>query len=222
MALSPDELRDLQRGMNAFTNRYLYNVAPLIIDGKRGKHTNDRIRWCKYYLGYLRPRGGMINAAANKAFRERVWHPRSPRYSNPARLALAAQRRIIQRKTAHTEEHHAHHTSGVGTFDGHAVANVAIPLLQWARRNGWKGWLVSGYRTPAYSESLCYRMCGRPSCPGRCAGRATNHAWTIPSRFAVDVSDYVNFGRIIARCPLSPHIHNALRNDRVHFSPSGG
>ena len=94
--------------------------------------------------------------------------------------------------------------------------------LDWARQNGWKGTLNSGFRDPAYSEKLCISMCGAPSCPGRCAGRASNHAGSSNPAGAVDVSDYVTFGQLMRRCPYSPKIFNALgAQDPVHFSASG-
>jgi hypothetical protein len=67
-------------------------------------------------------------------------------------------------------------TAGVGSFDGVAVANWLIPYLTWARQHGWRGRLNSGWRSPEHSEQPCRAMCGAPSCPGRCAGRASNHS----------------------------------------------
>ena len=46
-------------------------------------------------------------------------------------------------------------SSTVGTFDGKAVASWLIPYLTWARQNGWKGRLNSGWRSPEHSERLC-------------------------------------------------------------------
>lgn len=112
--------------------------------------------------------------------------------------------------------------NGVTHFDGVPVAKWLVPYLQWARDHGWQGRLVSGYRDPAYSESLCRRMCGRPSCPGRCAGRASNHSGSSKPHGAIDVSAYWQFASVIRRCPYQPHIFNALpRTDPVHFSASG-
>jgi len=203
--------------MNLFVKRYLYGLGAILEDGRLGPHTNGRIRTCKYYLGYLKP----INATINMDFRQRIWHPKSVRYSSPHRLYRAGRRRVKQRKLAHANDNHANHTTGVGRYDGLPVANAAIRYLEYARKNGWKGRLVSGWRSAAYSESLCYRMCGRPSCQGMCAGRNTNHTGTSVNRFALDVSDYYRFGQIMRGCPYSPKIWNRLPRDRVHYSPSG-
>ncbi len=110
----------------------------------------------------------------------------------------------------------------MATFDGRPVAAWMKPYLVWARNQGWRGTLNSGWRSPAYSEQLCRNICGAPSCPGRCAGRASNHAGSVKPAGSLDVSDYARFGELMRRCPLEPRIHNALgARDPVHFSHSG-
>lgn len=111
------------------------------------------------------------------------------------------------------------HRTGVGTFDGEKVAAWIIPLLQQSRAAGWAGTVTSGYRTPEYSESLCFDRCGQPSCPGTCAGRSSNHSGTAYPHGAVDVTDYTNFGTIQRR--IGSPLRNSLPSDRVHFSVSG-
>lgn len=112
---------------------------------------------------------------------------------------------------------------GTASFDGKTVAAVAIPYLEFARAHGWRGTVTSGYRTPEYSESLCRNMCGAPSCPGRCAGRSSNHSGTSRTHFAIDVSDESTFGQLMARPDApQPKIFNNLPADRIHFSPTGG
>jgi hypothetical protein len=113
-------------------------------------------------------------------------------------------------------------THGVAWYDGKQVAAWMVPYLDWARAHGWRGHLVSGWRDPVYSQRLCYAMCGRPSCPGRCAGLSSNHVGSVKPRGAVDVSDYGTFASLMRRCPYSPRIFNALgARDPVHFSASG-
>jgi hypothetical protein len=109
---------------------------------------------------------------------------------------------------------------GLVWYDGKQVAAWIADDLDKARAAGWRGYVVSGYRTPAYSETLCYRMCGRPSCPGRCAGRSSNHSQGyIYPRGAVDVTDFLNLAWIAGRKGL--RIQNRLPRDRVHFSSTG-
>ncbi|MGH4012254.1 MAG: hypothetical protein ACRDTH_29515 [Pseudonocardiaceae bacterium] len=111
--------------------------------------------------------------------------------------------------------------ASVGIFDGVPCANWLIPYLSWAREHGWQGQLLSGWRDPAYSEGLCLKMCGAPSCPGRCAGRSSNHSGDVKPKGAIDVSDPIRFGQLMTQCPLSPRIFNDLPNDLNHFSASG-
>lgn len=220
--MTEKEIRSLQRAMNKFTEDHKGLGHPsLRVDGDLGQLTKKRLRELKYDLGYARTH---IDDVVDAKF---FW-----RLQNPDHVSgkLSVSKEDVQRGKKHRRERRAAVRKnriraflkpGVTTFDGVPVAKCAVPILRWCREHGWQGRLVSGYRTPEYSESLCYRICGAPSCPGRCAGRATNHAYAIPERFAMDVSDYVNFGHIVANCPLKPHVHNELPQDLVHFSPSG-
>ncbi len=215
--LTADEVRRLQKGLNRFTERYLEGVGPIIVDGIKGHATARRIITVKYHLGYTSK--AQRSATVKPEFVRRMRHPRSARYSTPAMLARAFARRAKQRKAAKAS---AAPRNGVAMFDGRPVAAWLKPYLDWARQNGWKGTLNSGFRDPAYSEKLCMSMCGAPSCPGRCAGRASNHAGNSNPAGAIDVSDYVTFGQLMRRCPYSPRIFNALgAQDPVHFSASG-
>ena len=215
--LSADEVRRLQKGLNRFTERFMEGVGPIIVDGIKGHATARRIATVKYHLGYTGK--AQRSATVKPEFVRRMRHPRSPRYSSPAMLTRAFARRAKQRKAARAS---AAPRNGVAMFDGRPVAAWLKPYLDWARQNGWKGTLNSGFRDPAYSEKLCISMCGAPSCPGRCAGRASNHAGSSNPAGAIDVSDYVTFGELMRRCPYSPKIFNALgAQDPVHFSASG-
>lgn len=213
------DIEGLQRSLNKFTKKYLRGVTPLIVDGDKGKATNTRIKTAKYYLGYSRTKR---DAKVTSEFVRRLRHPHSGRYSLSRMLLTAAGRRAKQRLRYHQQQAASHVTSGVTRYDGVPVAAWLVPYLQWARENDWQGHLMSGYRTPEYSDSLCRRMCGAPKCPGRCAGRDSNHSGSVKPRGALDVSDYVKFGQLMQKCPYSPRIHNALgAQDPVHYSESG-
>jgi hypothetical protein len=216
--LSEFDVVALQKGLNNFTRRYTTGIQPLRVDGSLGKATRARVRTVKYLLGYR----GKINSTANVEFRERMWHPNDTKYSTPSRIKLGKQRRTKQRANAAKKRVQAVFTSGVGSYNGVPVAKWLKPYLDWARQNGWQGRLNSGWRSPAYSDSLCRRMCGAPRCPGRCAGSSSNHSGSARPRGAVDVSDYYRFGQLMRSCPLQPRIFNALgARDPVHFSASG-
>ena len=112
-------------------------------------------------------------------------------------------------------------------IDGKTVPRWIGNIVTDVRRAGrWKGTVVSGYRSPEYSEQLCYGICGAPSCPGRCAGRSSNHC--CPPTFkgkapegAIDVSDYVTFRGELQRLGHWDKLKNDLPADPVHFSRSG-
>lgn len=214
----PSATADRQRELNAWTKRYLRNVAPLRVDGKAGKLTNSRIRSVKYYLGY-----GKRGSEWNSAFVRKLRHSHSLRYSPPWQLALAFRRRRRQRALAARNNAPA---AGKAFYDGRPVAAWMVPYMDFARHyqgpgRAWEGVLVSGLRDPVYSEHLCLAMCGAPRCPGRCAGRSSHHAQSVKPNGAIDVTDYIRFGEIMERCPLKPPIFNALPTDRVHFSAQG-
>jgi hypothetical protein len=218
MSMSDDVWKGRQRRLNLFTDKYLRGVGPIRPDGIDGPSTRKRIRQCQWWLGWLKTDGEW-----SPKLDRGLQHPRDPRVTSKATVARGIARRVEQRGYHYKSFLHP----GVTTFDGVRVAKTAVPLLNWARHVGhggqkWKGRLVSGYRDPAYSERLCFAMCGRPSCPGRCAGRSSNHSGQTAQRFAIDVSDYRRFGAVIAACPLRPKVKNSLGSrDPVHFSPSG-
>lgn len=113
---------------------------------------------------------------------------------------------------------------GLAVFEGRTVAAWIAYWLKKSREAGWVGTVTSGWRDPVYSEQLCFNMCGRPSCPGKCAGRASNHSGKGSNikgdPGAVDVSDYTNFAKIQGKIG-SPLINRLGAADPVHFSVSG-
>lgn len=109
---------------------------------------------------------------------------------------------------------------GLITIDGKQVAaEVGKELLRIRAAGRWHGYVVSGYRTPAYSQQLCYRICGRPSCPGLCAGTSSNHTRKGGRNGAADLTDYLTFAYECRR--LGSWLENHLPRDLVHFSDSG-
>lgn len=202
-----------QHRLNLFTKQYLKGVGPIREDGEPGPSTTKRIKQAQWWLGWEK-RDGHWSDKLGDALRK----PRDWKLTSKGTVARGIKRRA----------HHnllwakSHLNGGVTTYDGVRVARWLVPYLDYARRHGWKGHLVSGYRDPVYSEHLCFAMCGRPSCPGRCAGRASNHSGDEKPRGALDVSEYQVFGRLMQGCPERPGIYNALGSqDPVHFSTTG-
>jgi len=110
----------------------------------------------------------------------------------------------------------------VVTFDGKPCADWLAEDFAEARRRGlWSGYLVSGVRTSERSVELCYGICGAPSCPGLCAGVASNHNCDNCAypRGAGDVTDYYRCES--ASAILDLRYTNDLAGDRVHMSANG-
>jgi Domain of unknown function (DUF1906)/Putative peptidoglycan binding domain len=209
-------VRKLQAALNKFSQRYLHAMTPIGVDGKNGPETKHRIRQVKFYLGYGK---GKNTAAIDQAFLRRLRKPGSPRFSNPAMLTRARNRRHKQRKLSAAS--HAQR-NGTVMIDGHPVAGwIAVQVL-WAKANGWHGNVLSGYRTPEYSEHVCLQMYHRTSVPGKCAGRNSNHVGLVAPFGAVDVSMPEQFAACMRRSPHHPSLCNALpTTDPRHFSHTG-
>ena len=132
---------------------------------------------------------------------------------------LRDKREEVQEEHAETRSTFDKGSSRIVTMDGKPVVEDIAYWLSKARQNGWNGSLVSGYRSPAYSQQLCYGICGAPSCPGRCAGTSSNHTKTGYPGPAADVSDYYTCERVLAQ--IGAPYFNSLPIDPVHMSRSG-
>src|ERR1044072_4257270 len=106
------DVAQTQKALNHFTDKYLDGINHVKVDGKKGYATRRRIRWVKYYLGYAGV-AGKQNSVVNKEFLERLWPPKDPRYSTPARIARGMQRRSAQRRDW-KKNHQKGPTTGVG------------------------------------------------------------------------------------------------------------
>jgi len=209
------DVERLQASLNRFTDRWLENVAPLVVDGVKGPLTDRRIMAVKRYLGYLGERDSQVTSR----FVRRMRHPRDPRWSSPRQVLRGIRRRRRGRQPAAED---LDPRPGISSFDGRPVATWLRSYLVWARERGWHGQLTSGWRSPEASEQLCIEICGAPVCPGRCAGRASNHSKLEKPNGAIDVSDYTRFGELMQRAPFEPRIFNALAPvDPSHFSSTG-
>ena len=211
-AKGPD-VHALQKQINATFDHYKIDFATRV-DGEYGHHTKKAALVCLFVIG------------ASNRLRHRTRHEGMPERAqhlirNPKdRTRFMAIRRRHRRKHIRRLRRQSHGpASGVVTFDGVRCAAWIAEWLEKSRKAGWGGRLVSGYRDPAYSESLCYAMCGAPSCPGRCAGRSSNHSGSVYPAGAVDVSDYYTFRDLQPK--IGSPLVNHLPADPVHFSASG-
>jgi hypothetical protein len=165
-----------------------------------------------------------------KHARKRLWAAMSRRHNaepgsaerKDAAEEVVRRRKVKDRIIEKLEDKQKPPTRGIRTVDGKPVAAWIAHYVLKAREEGlWDGYVVSGYRSPEYSEQICYQMCGAPSCPGRCAGRSSEHSQQIKPRGAVDVdlAHRDQFARAMQR--LGAPLRNALPNDPNHFSASG-
>lgn len=114
------------------------------------------------------------------------------------------------------------------TVDGKPVAAWIGNIALQARKAGaWGGTMLSGYRSPEYSEQLCIGICGHTSCPGLCAGRSSNHSCppTATCKKYEGAGDFTDAARLCAyaRAHGVP-LHGGgefLPNDVNHCSNSG-
>jgi hypothetical protein len=106
---------------------------------------------------------------------------------------------------------------GVVDFEGTPVAAWIYPYLAYARREGWKGRVESGYRSLA-EQTRIWNSGVRPAArPGQ-----SNHEGKRFPRGAVDVTQAAELAHILGRLPGSL-LRWAGNADPVHFSfPHGG
>lgn len=132
----------------------------------------------------------------------------------------------------HEHNHPPEDKDGVSDWRGHQVAAWMVGertgpdgsrtnWLQKSVEHGWDGAVNSGWRSPAESEGLCFTLCSKPSCPGKCGGQSSNHSQVGPPNWgAIDVQDHVRFGEI--QHEIGSPLKNALPNDLFHYSFTGG
>lgn len=150
---------------------------------------------------------------------------KDPQGYKKAILAYEKKIKAIRRRT---DKHHDDTSGKIVTFDGLPCPKWIAKILQEARASGiWKGSLISGYRTPEHSEQICIDMCGAPTCPGKCAGRNTNHACppTNTCGYPEGAGDVTDPEGLEAFCRSH---HKPLKGDGVvlpfdvnHFSHAG-
>lgn len=103
--------------------------------------------------------------------------------------------------------------SGVKKFEGSRVAAWIAPALEYARAQGWKGQVNSGFRSYADQQRI-YNSGVRPAAkPG-----TSNHEGTDFPRGAVDVSDAEQLAEILKRSKYRNLLVWAGSKDPVHFS----
>lgn len=232
---SGPEVRKLQAGVNKTLDGHGFGWRKVKVDGDAGALTFKAANLAGWLQGLSRAQlekinGGTLTIHAQEILRHERARSEAQKHREHARRDLAVEIR-------HHHKHPPPDADGISTYANPGGAPIQVASWWVGEREGpdgsrtnwlakmhewgWEGYVVSGYRTPEYSEQLCYQMCGAPSCPGRCAGRSSNHSQIGPPMWgAIDVSDYANFARIAAEhnCPFRNQLGAA---DPVHFSYSG-
>jgi hypothetical protein len=154
-----------------------------------GKYTRNHrwlalARWSEMHRRFAWDKSHKAKRHENRRGARR-WASRARHFAHIEKLYRQENQRLRKRRRQGTLP-----AGDLVTFDGkpHAGWLVRETLIP-ARASGvWPGISYSGYRTPEYSEALCLAMCGAPTCPGRCAGRNTNHAKLVKPGGATDVT----------------------------------
>lgn len=217
----------LQKAVNHQLHDRNFPWRDVKVDSKAGRHTFDAAHMAGFLMGFSVDQLKSIGSGHITEYTyEILTHKR--RRSVAMKIRDRSRRddaEHLRKKHRYLKEHHDPNP-GAGTteFDGHEVATWIVVWLEKSRKAGWNGSVISGFRSPEYSTSLCVSMCGASSCLGRCAGAGSNHscppshACSYPEG-AVDVSDQYNFADIQRR--IGSPLQNNLPSDRLHFSASG-
>lgn len=224
-------VKKLQQGIKRTLKGHGFDpwAKGVIVDGKPGAMTFKMARHAASMQGLSEAQLRKIGEGVITRHAEEVLIHDKKR--SPEMIRRSKKRDPHWDKVRHHVLHPPDDPDHISTFEGVAVAawmvgkdagpnGSHVNWLQKIREHGWHGVVVSGARTAEHSEELCFAMCGAPSCPGRCAGRSSNHV--VDAGFpdgAVDVSEYEVFGRICRE--IGAPLQNDLPIDPVHYSPSG-
>jgi hypothetical protein len=108
--------------------------------------------------------------------------------------------------------------TGTAEFDGKKVAGWIAPILEYARQQGWKGTVNSGFRSDAEQQRI-YDSGVRPAAvPKAYGGGGSNHEGKVYPLGAIDASDAARLAAIIKRSPYAKYLKWAGGKDPVHFS----
>lgn len=142
--------------------------------------------------------------------------------SNPANAKKVAVEKTTP-ATGKTPTKTPSSVAGGGTtmFDGKPVANWLIKPLTWARKNGWKGKVNSGYRNQTEQRAAATRYGLQHYPNGDPSG--SNHTKTRYPGGAVDVTEPAQLAQVLRRYPGFPRPvwGGPVINDQPHFSATG-
>ncbi len=212
-------VRKLQVQVNRTLREREFSFRTIDVDEIFGEETQKAARFTGWLMGFTRGElekieEGRITARSFGFLVRETAKTDAMRRRTQDREPMAKKLRSLHKHPAKAPA-----ARGVGTFEGVPVAGWMVKFLNKSRAKGWQGVVVSGFRSPEHSEKVCFDMCGQPTCPGRCAGRTSNHAGLIHPAGAIDITETERFAAIQAK--IGSPLRNDLPNDPVHFSVSG-
>ncbi len=230
MNQSDEVVKQLQKHVNSTLNKAELDWLQVKVDGVAGPLTFKAARLAASWQGlsteHLKEIGdGHIGEPVFAIIAQD-----GPRTEEMKKRSEDRRKNFAKMRDEHN--HPPEDADGVSKWGGFEVASWMVgarvgpdgKTVNWLQKsvdNGWDGDLNSGYRSPAYSESLCTGTCGAPTCPGRCAGQTSNHSQLGPPSWgAIDVQDYTRFAAV--QTQIGSPLKNLLgAADPFHFSFTG-
>lgn len=225
MDMDARHVRTLQREVNRTLHNADLDWLKIPIDGKLGPLTLKHARIAGSWQG-LSPE--QLKKISHKHINEFIFAVLAHRTGATPVMRKRHEQRLPHFHKLRYEHAHPPVIEGIVSFDGEQLPAWIAQINQEARDAGdWHGTCFSGVRSPAYSEHLCFIMCGAPTCPGRCGGRYSNHACPpsgkgVKYEGAEDVTDPAGLDSF-CRKHNKPLIGNGrvLPSDTPHFSHAG-
>jgi hypothetical protein len=178
------------------------------------KRVRDKLRQARERLWELvrKRHEANVGGKRRKKLAREVRHQRGDKDAFAKKLKF-----LIEQRDAHVPN-----VDGIVQFDGVPCAAWIARDLQKIRDLGWGGFLISGFRSPEHCEQLCLAMCGAITCPGRCAGRSSEHCFYVEPRGACDLDPAHELQAESLFRKIGSPLHNALgAADPNHNSASG-
>jgi len=169
-------IRTLQKEVNVILDHAECDWLKVPVDGKLGPLTRKHARVAGSWKGLSRENLIQIGEGHIKVDGF-LWDVLTNKEPMSSEMKHRHNQRLHHFKELRYHHKHPPVIEGLVTYDGHQLPAWIAEINKRARASGkWKGEVISGVRSPEYSEHLCIIMCGAPTCPGRCGGRFSNHA----------------------------------------------
>ncbi len=224
-------VKRLQHGINETVQKHKLGWRSTADDAKLGDHTIKTAIIAGFIQGLPEKRLKEIRHGNITWWTQAQLKHNILRTKEMKKRAERRKPRLRKIRELHKKNHQPKNEA-LGNWKGYQVAGWMVGVnkgpdgtvtnwLQLLVNTGlWAGDLYSGFRDPEYSESLCYAMCGAPSCSGTCAGKASNHSQTGPPNWgAIDVVNYIGFRAAVAK--VGAPFRNNLPYDTPHHSYTG-